>query len=101
MSLGEYWCGKASVRDGTGSRNEKNVGRPKHVTEEAPVPGVVRMVGRYEIVRQIGRGGMASCYLARQSTSTARSRSRSCDAFHAATRRSRSASCASRAWRAR
>ena len=30
------------------------------------MPGVVRMVGRYEVVRQIGRGGMAVVHLARQ-----------------------------------
>src|SRR4051812_32100216 len=30
------------------------------------MPGVARMVGRYEIVRQIGRGGMAVVHLARQ-----------------------------------
>jgi serine/threonine protein kinase len=30
------------------------------------VPGVARMVGRYEVVREIGRGGMAVVHLARQ-----------------------------------
>ena len=47
---------------------------------EADQPGGAapeRVVGRYEIMRQIGRGGMATVYLARQPDLERRSRSRS------------------------
>ena len=50
-----------------------------------PAAAVPRQVGRYEIVRQIGRGGMAIVYLARQSTLDRDVALKELSSFHAST----------------
>src|SRR5512140_1885277 len=72
-----------------------NIGPPRRphdnqLTDDAAVdaglvPATPRRVGRYEIVRQIGRGGMAIVYLARQTTLDRDVALKELSSFHAST----------------
>jgi serine/threonine protein kinase len=60
-------------------------GADRAAVDAGLVPPTPRQVGRYEIVRQIGRGGMAIVYLARQTTLDRDVALKELSSFHAST----------------
>ena len=61
------------------------------------MPSPKRHVGRYQIMRQIGRGGMATVYLARQTQLERNVALKELSTFHATRLSSPIVSCANRA----